>query len=245
MLPVHVSLESLPRALRILEALFTALDSGAYTMEWPSPYSSPLKVVVLNEQIGLSLYEIIKRKQHKITKEEISRQKDDRWWSPPRWDYVHTERLGFVLQCMEASHVQHTWSDGKKQKLENCVGEMFAAFEIMANEMKKYRDDCAEAARHRAEEQKRAEERRRQQEEYNRKFEVVSKLAQQWRAANELREFSIALKDTLRSPVVPLHEKLAVSRMLDWIERHANYTDPLTDVGQIIRRFERRSSLWD
>jgi hypothetical protein len=238
MLPVHVSLKSLPRALRILDALFTALDSAAYMMEWASPYTSPLKVVVHNERIGLSMSEIIERKQHKITQEEISRQMDDRWWSPPRWDYTPTGRLKFLLQCAEASHLQRTWSDRKKQKLESCVGEMFASFESMANAIKKYREDCAEAARQRAEEQKRAEERRRQQEEYNRKFEVISKVVQQWREANELREFSIALKGSLRSPAVPLQEKLAVSRILDWIERHANYTDPLTDVSQIICRFQ-------
>jgi hypothetical protein len=245
MLPVHVSLESLPRALRILDALFTVLDSAAYVIEWTSPYTSPPKVVVHNERIGLSMSEIIERKQHKITPEEISRQKDDRWWSPPRWDYTRTGRLKFLLQCTEASHLQHTWSDGKKQKLESCVGEMFASFESMANAIKKYREDCAEAERQRAEDQKRAEERRRQQEEYNRKFEVISKLVQQWREANELREFSIALKHTLRSPAVPLQDKLAVSRIRDWVERHANYIDPLTDVGEIIRKFENRPSLWD
>jgi hypothetical protein len=245
MLPVHVSLESLPRTLRILDALLTALDNAVNIIEWASPYTSAVNVIILNERIAFSISEIIERKQHKITQDEIARQKQDRWWSPPRWDYACTGQLKFVVQSTEASHIQHTWTDGKKQKLESCVGQIFASFETTANSVKKYREACAEATRQRAEEEKRAAERRRQQEEYNRKYEVVSKFAEQWREANKLRDFSFSLKHSLRSPAVPLQEKLAVSRILDWIERHANYIDPLTDVGEIIRKFEKRPSLWD
>ena len=242
---MHVSLESLPRALRILDAPFGALDSAALTIEWASPYSSSLNVIVLNEKLGLSISEIIERKQHKITPDEISRQKLDRWWTPARWDYTRTGKLKFSLVSTEVSHLQHSWTDGKKQKLENCLGEMFVCFETTANAVKKYREDCAEAERQRVEEQKRAEGQRRKQEEYNRKFEVVSKSVQQWREANELREFASTLRESLRSPAVPIEQKLAILRIVDWVERHANSVDPLTDVGQMIQRFGKGASLWE
>jgi hypothetical protein len=244
-LPVHVSLESLPRALRILECLFNALDSAGCSIEWASPYTSSLNVIVLNEKIGLSISEIIERKQHKITPDEISRQKVEPWLTLPRWDYTRTGRLKFILQSTEASHLQHIWTDRKKKKLESCVGEMFVCFETTANAVKKYREDCAEAARQRADEAKRAAERQREEEEYNRKFEVVSKFAQEWREANKLREFATALKEGARSPAVPLEQKLGIFRVIDWIERHANCIDPLTDISRIIPRFDKRSSPWD
>ncbi|MBZ5526809.1 MAG: hypothetical protein LAN71_02765 [Acidobacteriia bacterium] len=245
LVPVDVSLESLPRALRILDALFDALDGAGYCIEWGSPYTSPVNVIVLNEKITLSISEIIERKQHKITLEETSHQKIDSWWSPPRWDYTLTGRLKFTLLSTEASHLQHTWADRKKQSLESRVGEIFLSFEFTANSVKKYREDCAEAARQRAEEQKRAAERRRQEEEYNRKFEVVSKFAHAWREAVQLREFATSLKKSAGSPAVPLEQKLAIVRILDWIERHANYIDPLTDVGEIIRRFKKSEWQWN
>jgi hypothetical protein len=241
-LPVHVSLESLPRALRILDALFTALDSGGRSIEWASPYTSPLKVIVLNEKFELSISEVIERRQHKITPDEMSRQKVDLWLTLPRWDYTRTGRLKFTLQSTEASQLQHIWTDRKKRKLESCVGEIFVCFETIANAVKKYREDCAEAARQRVEEQKRAAERRRQEEEYNRKLEVVSNFAQKWREANELREFATTLKESVRSPAVPVDQKLGILRILDWIERQANYVDPLTDISRIIQRFDNRSS---
>jgi hypothetical protein len=240
-LPLYVSLESLPRALRILDALFTALDSAGCSIEWVSPYTSPLNVLVLNEKIGLSISEIIERKQHKITSDEISRQKIDRWWAPPRWDYTLTGRLKFSLVSTEASHLQHSWTDGKKKRLENCVGEISVCFETTANALKKYREDCAETARQRAEEEKRAVERRQREAEYNRKFEVISKFAQKWREANELRDFATALKASVRSPAVPLQHKFGLFRISDWIERHANSVDPLTDISEIIHRFDKRA----
>src|SRR5260370_39309413 len=101
MLPVHVSLESLPRALRILDALFAALDGAGYVIEWASPYLSPVNVIVLNERIGLSISEAIERTQHEVTQNEASRQEVDRWWRPPRWDYTRTGRLKLVLQSAE------------------------------------------------------------------------------------------------------------------------------------------------
>jgi len=107
--------------------------------------------------LALSISEVIERKQHKMTPDEVSQQKVERWWTPPRWDYTRTGRLKLVLESIETSHLQRTWTDGKKQKLESCLGEIFVAFETTANEVKKYREDCAEAARQRIEEQKRAE----------------------------------------------------------------------------------------
>jgi hypothetical protein len=243
-LPVHVSLESLPRALRILDALFSSIESAGYKIEWPSPYNSRMNIAAYSEKIALSISEIVERKQHKTTEEDSSRQKTDRWWSPPRWDYTRTGRLKFVLESVEASHIQHAWTDGKRQKLEGCVGEMLMGFETTANAIKKYRKDCAEAARQRAEEQKRAAEQRLREEEYKRKCEVVSKLTQAWREANRLREFAAALKENARSPAVPIEQKVGICRILDWIERHANAIDPFTDVGQIIQRFDKPRWEW-
>lgn len=40
-------------------------------------------------------------------------------------------------------------------------------------------------------------------------------------------------------------QKLGILRILDWIERHANYVHPLTDVSRIIRRFEKPDRQWD
>lgn len=121
---------------------------------------------------------------------------------------------------------------------------MLMCFETMAKAVKKYREDSAEAERQRVEDQKQAERRRRQEAEYDRKFEVVSKFAQRWREANQLREFAAALKESARSPGVSDVQKLGVLRILDWIERHANYADPLTDVSDVIREFDRPRWQW-
>jgi hypothetical protein len=59
------------------------------------------------------------------------------------------------------------------------------------------------------------------------------------REANELREFAITLKESVPSPTVPIEQKLGILRIVDWIERHANSVDPLTDIGRIIQRFDK------
>jgi hypothetical protein len=52
---------------------------------------------------------------------------------------------------------------------------------------------------------------------------------------DQLRAFAAALKESARSRGVSDVQKLGVLRILDWIERHANYADPLTDITDIIR----------
>ena len=241
-LPVSVSLDSLARALRILDALFTALEDAGHLIQWDTPYTSPITVIVFNEQITFSILEIIERTPHTMTKEEVARQKLDRWWIPASWDYVLTGRFKFTLQSSEAPHIQHSCADGKKRRLESRVGEMFVGFEDVAAAVKRYREACAEDARRRAAELKREDERKRRQAEYDHKLEVVGKFAAQWREANGLREFAGALKENLRSPAVSMEHKLAVLRILDWIERHANYVDPLTDIRNLSLQFGGRDS---
>src|SRR6202035_3188654 len=48
--PLKISAETLPRALRLLDALFAALDGETCVFEWPSPYDKPLKIAVCGDK---------------------------------------------------------------------------------------------------------------------------------------------------------------------------------------------------
>jgi hypothetical protein len=74
-----------------------------------------------------------------------------------------------------------------------------------------------------------------------RRAENSAREAQALREANLLREFAGALKRDARTSAVPIEQKLGVFRVVDWIERHANSIDLLTDVAEVIRQFDNRS----
>jgi len=99
--PMKLTSEGLPRALRILDALFAALDDAKQVVDWPSPYNTALKVVSYSEKLQFMMTESIERKEHKPTSEELARQKSNTWWQPHRWDYTPTGRLKFTLESCE------------------------------------------------------------------------------------------------------------------------------------------------
>jgi hypothetical protein len=200
-LPIQVSLDSLPRTLRLLDPLFTAID-GEHKIEWPHPYNTSLTIIAIDEKMRFSVSEKLQRKDHKLTKDEIASGKTQSW-QVPRWDFTPTGLLKCTLKSIEFSHIRQTWGDGKRQRVEHSLGEMFATLAVTANAVKKYREDRAEAERKRIEEQHREWERQRRREEYNRKAEILTKFSRSWRDGKLLREFAATLKANAESTAIP------------------------------------------
>src|SRR5258708_1044670 len=49
--PLKLTVGALPRALRILDALFTVLEDAKHVLEWPSPYNTPSAIIADGEKI--------------------------------------------------------------------------------------------------------------------------------------------------------------------------------------------------
>ena len=65
-----VSVSSLPRALRLLDAVLKACEAQEYSLNWPKETDAQLSVVVLDETIHFQLCEMTDAKAHELTKEE-------------------------------------------------------------------------------------------------------------------------------------------------------------------------------
>jgi hypothetical protein len=178
------------------------------------------------------------RNEHKLTTEEIARQKKESWWRPPQWDHLPSGRLRFTLESCEYSYLQHSWKDGKRRKLEDCVGEILSKCGMTAEAVKRERKEHAETERRRVEEQKRQAENAARKAEYDRKAEAVKKLAHAWKESKVIKEFAGALEGSLASANVPESEKQELKKMVEWSLRHADFVDPLTDLEWIARQFK-------
>lgn len=221
--PINASPVALPRAVRILDALLFALQEAGHKLEWPKPYNTPLKVIVLEEAFGFSISEVARAKPHTLTLQESARP-----WSAPKWDYEPTGRLKLSIDCGHYSGIRHAWTDGKKQRTEKCLGRFLVALPMLANALKRERQEQAERERRWAEQRKREEEERRWREEYERKAKIVEKFAHSWEKGKLLREFSVALKAVAEGPSLPDDQKQELNAMVDFAVRHAAYVDPLT-----------------
>jgi hypothetical protein len=236
-LPLKLTTGALSRALRIIDAFFSALDDAKYGLEWPSPYTTPLKIVVDSERLQFMIKEAIERSQHKPTREELTRQKTDTYWRPPQWDYMPTGRLNLTLESCEYPSISRSWSDGKRRKLDTCLGEVLVACKKIAAAIKQERVDQAEAERMRREEEKRRMEEAARKAEYERKAKAVQALAQQWQESKLLRAFIAALQSTTEAQLSD-ETKQQLKTMIDWSAKHADYVDPLTDLKWTLGQFK-------
>jgi hypothetical protein len=236
--PIKASPTGLARALRIADALFPAMDRAGYKVDWPAPYNTGMKTIVLGEKLAFFISEATNRREHQPTSEERARQKKDTWWRPPQWDITPSGRLRFTLSSSEYSNVSQAWSDGKRRKLESCVGEIFCAYEKTANAIKQERADRAEAERRRIEEQKRQAEVATRNAEYDRKAEALKKLADAWEESKLVKDFTLALQANLVGVELAADLKEELEKMVEWGHRHANYLDPLTDLKWVAQQFK-------
>lgn len=236
--PIKASPTGLARALRILDALFPAADRAGYKVDWPAPYNTGMKMIVLGEKLTFFVSESTNRREHKPTSEGRIRQKKDTWWRLPKWDITPSGQLRFSLSSCEYPNVSKSWSDGKRRKLESCVGDILYAYEETANAVKQERVDRAEAERRRIEEQKRQAEAATRKAEYDRKAEALKKLAHAWKESKLVKDFALALQGTVAGAEVPAELKEELEKMVEWGLRHANYLDPLTDLKWVAQQFK-------
>ena len=242
--PLKTSVEALPRALRILDALFSALDDAKHVLEWPSPYNAPLKIVVDAEKLQFTITEAIERRGHKPTSEELARQKADKWWRPRQWDYTPTKRLNLTLESCEYCVISRSWTDGKRRKLEICLGEVLVACQTMAAAIKKEREDRARHQRDVERQRTQELEVRRQQEEYLRRSEVIKKAAESLELSQDIRRLVVCLGSTSNIHKLSHDHFGHFKQMLEWCTEYANSLDPTNRLAGIIEEFTNPPVGW-
>jgi len=126
-------------------------------------------------------------------------------------DYKLTGRLRLSIDNLSylSGPVRGTWSDGKIQRVEDCLGDFVVGVKVAAAAIKKNRQETEEWARRREEERKQREEQQRLAEEHKRKAEFGTELIENWEEAQRVRTFVRAMtpdstvQTILTSPLQP------------------------------------------
>ncbi len=148
-------------------------------------------------------------------------------WLYDKYDYNPSGRLTLLIKSYLRSVARKTWSDGKQQRIEEClnafvVGLIKASVEMKAEELESER-------RHRErleEERRRMDEERRRREEEER-FQSLSTQASNWNKSQDMRAYLNAVK---QFAIVEHGEILPGSRLdrwLTWAYEQANRIDPI------------------
>ena len=207
-LNLSVSQASRGRALRILNSLVGALEERGMKVEakWERRCSS--SVLVEEERMGLSLEEKNIRVEVPETKRKYS-------WDP-RFESKPTGKLIFRIHSYWPRGVQKSWTDGVRQRLEDQLNEICAAFVTISIGLRKQRQEWERLSALREEEARIRGLEQARKERLSRDLDL-------WRRAAEIRRMVKELR--LRKP----HGEFVAEfrRWADWAEKIARSCDPL------------------
>lgn len=221
---MRVSPKSLPRALRIMDTLFKALEARGHQVGIQDGYHRTLAVCINGEPIEFGLEERFQRIDHPDQKN--SRLES---WMRQRYQYIPTGSLFLKIVAWGVDGIQKTWSDGKTTKLETCLNDFVVGLLKVAEAAKdrRLRQEHEERARQEAQ-RRREEEARKQQEELARRRRLEEEAAS-WAKAQQLRAYLAALKDKLITKHGEIQSGSQAEQWLTWAHQHADRLDPLVN----------------
>jgi hypothetical protein len=223
---LHVTEVMLPRALRILDALFVAFEERGMQIVWPNEENASLHLVCEAENIGFALEEILDRKAHTPTEQEAARHKRDYWWSPPKWDYHSTGMLRICLLNGETTGARRTWSERKEKSLESQLGAVVLGIVTLVESIKKVEAERQRRRDEWAAKERREQEERREREEFTRKGEVIRKAAQALHESQLVRKLAVCLGNSPHLHDLPFESFQQMQGILEWCSEYADRIDP-------------------
>lgn len=191
-------------------------------------------MTVLDEPLEFRIYETVKRRDHQVAASE----RHLSLWQLPRWDYEPTGCLALAIECGDNLGIRHSWSDGKKQRVEDVLGRFILTLPAVAKALKRRREELAEQQRKWAEEWKREAEQAARRAEYERRAKAVEGLTRSWEHSKSLRAFAERLSSLAGQEGPPEEQRPDIRAMAEWAMRHAELADPFTHLAWMVGQFK-------
>jgi hypothetical protein len=226
-LNVFVGRQSVGRATRIMDALIKALEARGSTVsvvERDRTHQTCVKI--LDETIEMELREGLNRREKQYTAAEL-REREKYSWLRDRKEYVSypSENFVFTILTYCGQGVRKVWSDGKRQRLENCLNSIIAGLCAAAEGVKAHRLELERWQREREERERRRweeEERRRKEEE---KIKDLERWVANWNQSRRIREFLSEVEKAAAEN--PAKKTDNLSDWLSWAHAYAESIDPI------------------
>ena len=211
-LNVRVGRQNVGRAMRLMDSLIKALQTRGSTVSVVErDRTCQAYVKILDETIEFELREGLNRREKQFTAAEL-REREKYSWLRDRKEYEFYPSGNFVFSILEycGEGIRKVWSDGKRQRLENCLNSIIAGLHTAAEGVKALRLRREQRERERQEEERRRweeQERRRKEEE---KIKHLEKLLANWNQSQKIRQF---LADVERAAMLNEDKKPPTSQI--------------------------------
>jgi hypothetical protein len=228
-LDVRVSHRLLKRALRIMQALLTRIESlGFHASAKRGYHLQTTEAVVFDETISFGISEKSRQIDHVLTdseKKDMARY--GRHFDTTKWDYEPTGLLSLRIGTWAFEGIRKNWNDGKSKVVEDGLKEFLINLVTIADLKRQRRLEDAERERRRQEDLKTMQELERRRQEELRRLQDLENQAVRWTKAAQLRAYVAEVEKKACSSDLPAEEQELVTSWLRWAREHADRIDPL------------------
>jgi hypothetical protein len=228
-LDIGVSDDSVPRALRIMDALAKALDARGM----------PLRIIELDgkrrscatlqgQDLAIRIVENTLRTERELTQKELrEKEKYGHVYLPNRYSHQPTGMLKLGIIGGYHDELRNVVADGKRQRIEQCLNEFVVKLEAEA--VRRKREAERREREHRLWEER--ERRRREREEIQRKeaeqLKALEEEVRQWKRAEEIRAYVAAVEASTTREGGANSSDSELGQWLAWARHKADWIDPL------------------
>lgn len=211
-----------------MDALIKALEARGFVVSVLHLYPHysyeriVTQVLVLGEAFQFNLQERVDRLEKPLTRSSIFGSK---------YEYRPSGR--FTLQIDSYVQGRKNWSDGSRQRVEDCLNDFIA---VLIEEAAIQRAEHMEKERQRRlaeEERYRREEAERRRKEEEARIQTLIKEAEAWEKSRQIRAYIKAVKERAIEKYGQIASGSKIEQWLTWAEQQADRFDPLSGIDPI------------
>lgn len=229
-LDITVSEDSLPRALRILDALIKALELRGMRVRIETEGKHHTLIEVQGEPIPVRMVENTVRTERIPTARERQDQEKYGWsYLPDRYLYKPTGQLRLGVIGWSYGDMRKAVSDSKRQQIEQRLNEFLVNLEIEAVRRRRDREHRAEQHRIWEEQERIRREREEQREQEVKRLKCLENNVHDWRRAEDIRRYVAAVEAKAIREGESMNSESELGRWITWARLKADWIDPLVD----------------
>jgi hypothetical protein len=224
-LDIQVSKKSLRRALLIMDTLIKALEERGCQVLLSG---GETEVRILDTILGISISEQLVREKQEPKDPDFD---GDYPFGHSRYE-EKSSPSGYLCLAIKAGfyldgYVRQSWSDGKKQRIEDNLNGFIKSLARTAVQKKENIKKQQQEERERVERQKRWEIERRRAEEEKKKFEKLMSDVDDWHKSRRIREYIAKVEEMAASGKYTFNFEGGLDNWLKWAKAQADRVDPL------------------
>lgn len=228
-LDVQVGPDSIDRAMLIMDTLVKALETRGFDISVTKEAPFFTTVSVMDENITFALSEDLNRTEKKMSPAQKKEMEEYPWMYSRQYDYSPNGLLSLWIKNDDCFNTRKTWTDGKRQQLENCLNSFIGGLIKAAIAIKHLRAEREQREREWQEERRKREEAERIRRDEEEKLNELDREIASWQRSQQIRSYIEAVKKWGMQKHGEIKPDSKLHQWLTWATKQADRFDPLVE----------------